>query len=38
LIGKTAIGRTTVEVLGMNDTDRIALREELLEQDLLPQR
>src|SRR5262245_10614533 len=31
IIGKTAVGRTTVEVLAMNDPDRVALREELIE-------
>jgi HNH endonuclease len=36
LVGKTAQGRTTIEVLAMNDSDRIALRQELLEQGLLP--
>jgi len=36
LIGKTAQGRTTIEVLAMNDPDRIALRQELLAQGLLP--
>lgn len=36
LLGKTAVGRTTVEVLAMNDPDRVALRQELLEQGLLP--
>ncbi len=36
LVGKTAVGRTTVEVLAMNDPDRVALRQELLDQGLLP--
>jgi hypothetical protein len=36
LIGMTAVGRTTVEVLATNDSDRVALRQELLEQGLLP--
>jgi hypothetical protein len=36
IVGKTAIGRTTVEVLAMNDPDRLAVREELIEQGLLP--
>lgn len=36
IAGKTAIGRTTVEVLAMNDPDRVALRQELLKQGLLP--
>jgi hypothetical protein len=35
LVGRTAVGRTTVEVLAMNDPDRVALRQELLEQGLL---
>jgi hypothetical protein len=35
LVGKTALGRTTVEVLAMNHPDRVALREELLQQGLL---
>lgn len=35
LIGKTAVGRTTIEVLAMNDPDRIALRQELMNQGLL---
>jgi 5-methylcytosine-specific restriction endonuclease McrA len=34
LVGRTAVGRTTVEVLAMNDPDRVALREELLRQGL----
>jgi 5-methylcytosine-specific restriction endonuclease McrA len=37
LIGKTAIGRTTVDVLAINDRDRVALRQELLDQGLFPQ-
>jgi hypothetical protein len=36
LIGKTAVGRTTVEVLAMNDADRVALRLELVGQGLFP--
>jgi hypothetical protein len=35
LIGKTAVGRTTIEVLAMNNPERIALRQELLDQGLL---
>ena len=35
LAGKTAVGRTTIEVLAMNDPDRVALREELIRQGLL---
>jgi 5-methylcytosine-specific restriction endonuclease McrA len=33
--GKTALGRTTVAVLAMNDPERVALRQELLAQGLL---
>ena len=36
LVGKTAVGRTTVAVLAMNDPERVALRQELLAQGLLP--
>jgi len=35
LAGKTAVGRTTIEVLAMNDPNRVALREELIRQGLL---
>jgi hypothetical protein len=35
IVGKTAVGRTTVAVLAMNDPDRVALRQELLDQGLL---
>ena len=34
LLGKTPVGRTTVAVLNMNDPDRVALRQELIEQGL----
>jgi hypothetical protein len=34
LIGTTAVGRTTVEVLAMNDPARVALRQELWDQGL----
>lgn len=34
LVGKTAVGRTTVYVLNMNEPERVALREELLAQGL----
>ena len=34
LVGRTAIGRTTVEVLAMNEPERVALRQELLDQGL----
>lgn len=36
LVGKSAVGRTTVEVLAMNDPARIALRQELMDQGLFP--
>lgn len=35
LIGRTAVGRATVDVLAMNDPARAALRQELLDQGLL---
>lgn len=35
LLGKSAVGRTTVEVLAMNDPVRISLRQELMDQGLL---
>jgi hypothetical protein len=34
LVGKTAIGRTTVVVLAMNDPVMVALRQELIDQGL----
>src|SRR5262245_18313289 len=36
LVGKTAIGRTTVVVLAMNDPVMVALRQELIDQGLFP--
>jgi hypothetical protein len=36
ILGRTAVGRTTVEVLAMNDPDRLDLRQELIEQGLFP--
>jgi HNH endonuclease len=36
LIGKTAIGRTTVAVLAMNDEDMLDLRTTLLEEGAFP--
>jgi hypothetical protein len=36
LIGRTAIGRVTVEVLAMNDPLRVAVREELIAEGVLP--
>ncbi len=38
LIGKTPIGRTTIEVLEVNLADRIAYRRELLKEGLYPSR
>jgi hypothetical protein len=35
VVGKTAMGRTTVEVLAMNDPERVALRQEMIAQGLL---
>jgi hypothetical protein len=35
LIGKTAVGRTTVRVLAMNEPERVNLRQELIDQGLL---
>jgi hypothetical protein len=35
LVGRTAVGRTTVAVLAMNDPERVALRQELMDQGLL---
>jgi hypothetical protein len=36
LIGKTAVGRTTVYVLAMNHPDRVELRRILIEVGVLP--
>jgi HNH endonuclease len=36
LVGRTAIGRTTVVVLCMNDPVMVALRQELMDQGLFP--
>jgi hypothetical protein len=36
LVGRTAIGRATVEVLNINRSDRIALRQILIEDGLFP--
>jgi hypothetical protein len=36
LVGRTPIGRTTVFVLAVNDSERIELRQELIEQGLFP--
>ncbi len=36
LVGRTAIGRVTVEVLSINDSMRVALREELIAEGVFP--
>lgn len=36
LVGRTAIGRTTIAVLGINLPLRVRLREELIEEGLFP--
>jgi hypothetical protein len=36
LVGKTPIGRVTVQVLAMNDPVRVALRQELIDEGLFP--
>jgi hypothetical protein len=36
IVGRTAIGRVTVEILAMNDPIRVALREELIEEGIFP--
>ena len=36
LVGRTAIGRTTVNVLNINDPLRVELREELIEEGVFP--
>lgn len=36
LVGRTAIGRVTVQVLAMNDPLAIVLRQELIEEGLYP--
>jgi hypothetical protein len=36
LVGKTAVGRTTILVLAMNDPDAIEVREALLEEGIFP--
>jgi hypothetical protein len=35
LVGKTAVGRTTSEVLAMNDPVRVALRQQLLDEGIV---
>jgi 5-methylcytosine-specific restriction endonuclease McrA len=36
LVGKTPVGRTTVDVLAMNDPVRVALRQQLIDEGLYP--
>lgn len=36
LVGRTPIGRVTVQVLAMNDPIRVALRQELIDEGLFP--
>lgn len=36
LLGMTAIGRATIDVLGINVPDRIALRQELIAEGVFP--
>jgi hypothetical protein len=36
LVGRTAIGRVTVDVLDINDETRVELREELIEEGFFP--
>ena len=36
IVGRTPIGRVTVELLAMNDPIRVALREELIEEGVFP--
>ena len=36
IVGRTPIGRVTVELLAMNDPVRLALREELIEEGVFP--
>ena len=36
VVGRTPIGRVTVELLAMNDPIRVALREELIEEGVFP--
>jgi len=38
VVGRTSIGRVTVELLAMNDPVRLTLREELIEEGLFPPR
>jgi HNH endonuclease len=36
LVGRTAIGRTTVDVLEINDPDRLRLRQSLIDEGVFP--
>ena len=36
LLGKTAVGRATIDVLGINHPERVALRQELLAEGVFP--
>lgn len=36
LLGKTAISRTTIDVLAINAADRVAFRQELIAESLFP--
>src|SRR5262245_26191694 len=38
LLGKTAVGRTTIVVLAMNHPDAVAVRQSLNEENLFPSR
>lgn len=38
LVGKTAVGRTTIAVLAMNHPDAVAVRRSLIEEGLFPAR
>ncbi len=38
LVGKTAVGRTTIVVLAMNHPDAVAVRQSLIEEGLSPTR
>jgi hypothetical protein len=36
IVGLTAIGKVTIQVLAMNDADRLRLRQELMDMGLFP--
>ncbi len=36
LVGRTAVGRTTIVVLAMNDPDAVTARQELIEEGVYP--